>query len=159
MSALGSRIAGVFSSAAGAARGAVSSLISGIVSLFSGLPGRIVGALGNIGSRIMASIKSGLPSAVRKYLPFANGGLVFGPTHALIGEAGPEVVIPLTKPRRAAQLVEESGLMGIIGANTADNSSSGGVTIAPSFTINEVGDGDATAKRVMHRMAMAYGLG
>ena len=29
--------------------------------------------------------------------PFANGGLVTGPTAALIGEAGPEVVIPLNR--------------------------------------------------------------
>jgi hypothetical protein len=135
-------------------------LISGIVSLFSGLPGKIVSALGNIGGRIMSSIKSGLPSAVKKYLPFAEGGMVFGPTHALIGEAGPEVVIPLTKPRRAAQLVEQSGLMGLIGANRADNGNGGGgVTIAPVITINEVGDGEATAARVMHRIAMAYSLG
>jgi hypothetical protein len=86
---------------------------------------------------------------------------VLGPTHALIGEAGPEVVIPLTRPRRAAQLVEQSGLMGIIGANTAGAGSSGGggVTIAPQFTIVEAGDGEATASRVMHRMAMAYSLG
>jgi hypothetical protein len=29
--------------------------------------------------------------------PFATGGIVTGPTHALIGEAGPEAVIPLEK--------------------------------------------------------------
>jgi phage-related protein len=161
LSGLGPRIAGAFTSASSRARSAVSSMISGIVSMFSGLGGRIVSAMGNVGSRIMSSITSGLPSSVRKYLPFANGGLVLGPTHALIGEAGPEVVIPLTRPRRAAQLVEQSGLMGIIGANTAGDGSSGGggVTIAPQFTIVEAGDGETTAKRVMHRMAMAYSLG
>jgi hypothetical protein len=30
-------------------------------------------------------------------LPFANGGVVTGPTNALIGEAGPEAVIPLDR--------------------------------------------------------------
>jgi hypothetical protein len=29
--------------------------------------------------------------------PFATGGIVTGPTHALIGESGPEAVIPLEK--------------------------------------------------------------
>ena len=29
---------------------------------------------------------------------FATGGVVFGPTRALIGEAGPEMVVPLTRP-------------------------------------------------------------
>lgn len=41
---------------------------------------------------------------------FADGGIVTGPTNALIGEAGPEAVIPLTNPARAAQLLNESGL-------------------------------------------------
>jgi hypothetical protein len=33
----------------------------------------------------------------RGLTPFAKGGLVTGPTSALIGEAGPEVVIPLDR--------------------------------------------------------------
>lgn len=41
---------------------------------------------------------------------FAHGGIVTGPTNALIGEAGDEVVIPLSRPARAAQLLNESGL-------------------------------------------------
>lgn len=35
--------------------------------------------------------------AAKGLTPFADGGLVTGPTAALIGEAGPEVVIPLNK--------------------------------------------------------------
>lgn len=41
---------------------------------------------------------------------YADGGIVNQPTNALIGEAGPEVVIPLSKPDRAAELVSQSGL-------------------------------------------------
>jgi phage-related protein len=116
LAALPGRIASAFTSAASRARSAVSSLISGVVALFRGLPGAILNAIGNIGGRIMDKVKSGLPSSVKKYLPFADGGIVYGPTHALIGEAGPEVVIPLTRPRRARQLAERSGLLGILGA-------------------------------------------
>ena len=47
------------------------------------------------------------PGGQQKY---ADGGIVTGPTNALIGEAGPEVVIPLTKPARAAELMAQSGL-------------------------------------------------
>ncbi|XVV34940.1 hypothetical protein ACQPXT_13220 [Streptomyces sp. CA-100214] len=119
LSALPGRIASAFTSAASRARSAVSGLISGVVGLFRGLPGAILNAIGNIGSQIMSKVKSGLPSSVRKYLPFADGGIVYGPTHALIGEAGPEVVIPLTRPRRARQLAERSGLLGILGATAA----------------------------------------
>ncbi|MEV6740472.1 hypothetical protein AB0N14_27380 [Streptomyces sp. NPDC051104] len=119
VSSVGSRISGAFHSAAGAARSAVSSLISGVVSLFSGLGSRIVSAIGNVGGQIMSKIKSGLPSSVRKYLPFASGGIVYGPTHALIGEAGPEVVIPLTRPKRAAELAARSGLLDMLGVGQA----------------------------------------
>ncbi len=45
----------------------------------------------SIGSKLAEMKKSGIP------MPFANGGIVYGPTQALIGEAGPEMVIPLDK--------------------------------------------------------------
>ena len=41
---------------------------------------------------------------------YAYGGIVTSPTSALIGEDGPEAVIPLSKPARAAQLLNQSGL-------------------------------------------------
>ena len=46
----------------------------------------------------------------RGFSEFAEGGLVTQPTQALIGEAGAEVVIPLTRPARAAELMRLSGL-------------------------------------------------
>ncbi|MEU7863484.1 hypothetical protein [Nonomuraea sp. NPDC049141] len=41
----------------------------------------------------------------------ANGGLVTSPTRALIGEAGPELVLPLSDPRRTAELLTRNGLV------------------------------------------------
>lgn len=52
----------------------------------------------------------------RPFSEYAEGGIVQQPTQALIGEAGPEVVIPLTKPNRAAQLMQQSGLAGMLSA-------------------------------------------
>lgn len=52
----------------------------------------------------------------RRFSEYAEGGVVQQPTQALIGEAGPEVVIPLTKPNRAAQLLQQSGLAGMLSA-------------------------------------------
>lgn len=46
---------------------------------------------------------------------FADGGIVRSPTNALIGEAGSEVVIPMTKPARAAELMRQSGLDRMLG--------------------------------------------
>ena len=40
----------------------------------------------------------------------ANGGIFTGAQNAIIGEAGAEAVIPLTRPRRALDLLEQSGL-------------------------------------------------
>ena len=49
-------------------------------------------ALGISGRRGLASIESYLPA-----VPMAEGGIVTKPTFALIGEAGPEAVIPLSR--------------------------------------------------------------
>ena len=82
-----------------------------------------------------------------------------GPTRARVGGAGPEVIIPLTKPRRARQLAAQSGLTEMLGAGGPSVSGGGGgVTIAPVFNLAEVGDAEATAARVMHRMALTYGM-
>jgi len=48
---------------------------------------------------------------------FARGGIVTGPTNALIGEAGPEAVIPLTNPGRAAEVLNEAGLTSMLSPN------------------------------------------
>jgi len=42
----------------------------------------------------------------------ANGAIVRSPQLALIGEAGPEAVIPLNRPQRAQELLQQSGLAG-----------------------------------------------
>jgi hypothetical protein len=42
--------------------------------------------------------------------PYADGGVVTVPTRALIGEAGPEAVVPLTNPTRAREVMNEAGI-------------------------------------------------
>ena len=64
-------------------------------------------------------IGQGLSGKAAALLPkFAEGGITSGPSIA--GEAGPEAVIPLNNPVRAAQVAEQAGLSGLIGggANT-----------------------------------------
>lgn len=53
----------------------------------------------------------GLPDNMWNFLRFANGGIVSSPTFAMIGEAGTEAVIPLTRPTRAAAIMREAGLL------------------------------------------------
>lgn len=54
------------------------------------------------------------PNRIGGNQPFADGGIVRQPTNALIGEAGAEVVLPMTRPGRAMQLLEESGLASML---------------------------------------------
>lgn len=44
----------------------------------------------------------------------ANGGIFSGRQNAIIGEAGAEAVIPLTRPQRALDLLEQSGLASLV---------------------------------------------
>ncbi|MFC4060259.1 hypothetical protein ACFOWE_18295 [Planomonospora corallina] len=95
---------------------------------------------------------------------FADGGIVRSPVVGLVGEAGPEVVIPLTRPARARQLAEESGLAGLLagrpssGGGGDGGGGGGGGDIYHTWNIYEVGDGEATARRVLNRLAFAGGL-
>jgi phage-related protein len=47
----------------------------------------------------------------------ANGGIVTRPTFGLVGEAGAEAVVPLTNPRRAAEVLRQAGLGGTVVKN------------------------------------------
>lgn len=93
---------------------------------------------------------------------FANGGIVTGPTRAVVGEAGPEVIIPLTQPNRARQLVEESGLLNLISGSAmraapmasrsnAASSSGASITIergAVNMVFNALPSDEAQANRM-----------
>lgn len=58
------------------------------------------------------SLPSGLSGGLFNF--FADGGIVNRATAAIIGEAGPEVVLPLSQPRRARELAMQSGLMDVL---------------------------------------------
>lgn len=75
-----------------------SSVLSGAVAVVSGIMGTIGGLIGGAISRASqaaATIRSALSIGGRA---MASGGTVYGPTRALIGEAGPEAVVPLNRP-------------------------------------------------------------
>jgi microcystin degradation protein MlrC len=64
----------------------------------------LIAAISALGGLTSSGIKGGKTDSVstlemfkNKEKKFATGGIVTGPTHALIGEAGPEAVIPLDK--------------------------------------------------------------
>jgi predicted PurR-regulated permease PerM len=64
-----------------------------------------VGDLGDVGGGIVGGAVGGIKKGagfLGGLIPFADGGIVTGPTPALIGEAGPEAVIPLNQLGRMA---------------------------------------------------------
>jgi phage-related protein len=67
--------------------------------LVSGMSASISGLMSQISSAQSAAnaAKSAAAAIPPGRVPLAKGGLVTGPTNALIGEAGPELVIPLDK--------------------------------------------------------------
>lgn len=58
------------------------------------------------------SLPSGLGGGLFNF--FAEGGIVNRATAAIIGEAGPEVVLPLSDPARSRELAMQSGLMDVL---------------------------------------------
>lgn len=69
--------------------------------------------IGSINNGI-AEIDDKLPGTLPRIPKLANGAVVDSPTLALIGEAGPEVVVPLGNRKRAQQLAEQSGLLSML---------------------------------------------
>lgn len=66
--------------------------IRSLENTLSGIPGRILSVFLNLTRRIMSlNIGSGRPTK------FAKGGIVTGPTLGMVGEEGPEAIIPLSK--------------------------------------------------------------
>lgn len=95
-----SKITGAGGQALSAAKGLGKKIIDGIVNAIKNGAGAIGGAVGGL---------------VRNAIPFfAEGGIVSSPTLGVIGEAGPEVIIPLSDPARALELFKQSGLGEII---------------------------------------------
>lgn len=112
-----------------------------VVSVFKSM----MSAAKNLASAIsnIPSLPSGLSGGLFNF--FADGGIVTRATAAVIGEAGPEVVLPLTQPRRARELAAESGLLDVLmsgssnltGARAAGRSSGAAGTGAGGVVVQE----------------------
>lgn len=108
-----------------------------------------VDTFNNIGLRRTAVIDVVVNNANVNGVPaLANGAVIDRPTLALVGEAGKEVVIPLTNPARAAELAKESGLLEVLEGRQVrtPNPEPGttptvrGGTVTNNTTTNNLGD-------------------
>jgi phage-related protein len=119
------------------------------------IKGLVEGALDAVSSIPGAGVVGGAISAVGGLFS-ANGGIFTGAQHRIIGEAGPEAVIPLTNPMRAMQLMQQSGL-----ANLAEQMGGGGwdrrgpLVTMPGAIIQDATDADLVAQRTLVAMQAA----
>jgi len=83
----------------------------------------------------------------------ALGGVFDRPTRIGVGEAGREVVVPLTNPARAAQLAQQSGLLNVLA-----QAGMGGTGQTINMTVNTVAQNPETvAAIVVGRLARVGG--
>jgi hypothetical protein len=92
-------------------------------------------------SPFLADDLAGIVRTLSSAVALANGAIVTGPQFAMIGEAGPEAVIPLGRPRRAMKLMEQSGL-----ADMARGS--GAMVSIQNATFATPSDADLVAQKV-----------
>jgi len=148
---------GVVTSVSAGARG-ISAAVRGIGSAFDWLIGKIKSVISWI-SRIKMPSLSGLRAALN---PFgAAGGVFTSPTTKIIGEAGPEALIPLSRP---LSLVDPSvrdmaaQLRGKGGAPSSPRSASGGRQMTNYWNITSPSpDARVVASQVMNRMTAMAG--
>jgi tape measure domain-containing protein len=116
-----------------AAAGGISGLFSGgslfgsLGSMFSGTSSGLGAAASSIGFNPLA-FTSGLSF-------FADGGIVTSPTNAIIGEAGPEAVIPLNKLGEAMQRFSPANAESSKAAVGSSGDGSGGSDAPPVLNI------------------------
>lgn len=81
----------------------------------------VLGKLGLIERKGLSAkgIGSAVATAAAGLRGLAAGGLVTQPTFALVGEAGPEAVVPLNDPARAQQVMAQAGLLDLAGGMAA----------------------------------------
>jgi tape measure domain-containing protein len=61
---------------------------------------KVVSALSRVKesvSSVASKVGSGITNSIKNIIPFADGGIVTRPTLGLVGEAGPEAIVPLSK--------------------------------------------------------------
>jgi phage-related protein len=133
----------------------ISSVVNGVISTFN----RLVSIIRNAAS-IVSNFMGSVGGAIGGFFGFASGGLVVGPTRALVGEAGPEAIVPLK--RNLSQVdpavrglsaiaqgkqVPSMGNGGVVGAGRVVNIAEGAVRITGSL------DPQRTAVAVLNRLA------
>lgn len=177
---LGTDVAGAFTDAVTTVTDAASGMVDDVLQFFTDLPGNILDTLGDIGTTIASGLFDAFKGAwnsIVDFLPTFSIPIPFvddptvdigsflrladgitrtpGAMFAQIGEAGAESVIPLTRPGRAFEIMDDNGLGALWDRMTGRGG--GGITIAdggsivsmPGAIIQDATDVDRVAQRTM----------
>ncbi len=115
------------------------------------------GSFSQLSGDVLASIINNVTHAGRWFdktilqqIPaYADGGIVTAPQLALIGEAGPEAIIPLNREGRSQDLMSRAaGLMGWSGDDGAGGGNTFEITFAPKITIQVAAGEEGAGKRI-----------
>lgn len=92
---IGEGLANLFQDLVNFGKDIVRKIVEGIRSIAGDIGSAILGAIP--GGQQIASAAGTVGKVISKVWPFAEGGIVTGPTLGLVGEAGPEAIIPLDR--------------------------------------------------------------
>ena len=132
LSQIGAALRAPFEAAANMIRGIVNRILNGI----GNAVGSVVNAINNVIRGANGALaKVGLPQIPFLPMPdipqFAKGGMVTGPTLGLVGEAGPEYIVPARKAQGFARNI----MNGVRGPGAIPRFAEGGF-VAPSASVN-----------------------
>lgn len=159
--ALPGRIIGAVGNLAHAAFGTLENVASwvdnNVINPFVSEIGKLPGQIGDIGGKIVSGIVDGIKNAAGALaravtdiiphgtlhigpvsIPYAQGGIVNVRTNAVIGEDGPEAVLPLNKPDRMAQILAQIAPLlpsGAIAPLPSSAFGSAGVNSGPAMNV------------------------
>jgi len=145
-------------------QGAARSAAERMVAAFRGLASRIVDAIGTIIPRIgmpnISGIVSRIKSAVQSAAePAAVGDIVTSPQFRLVGEAGPEAIVPLSPgakmdPEVVSLLRGVAAMNGMGVEGTAAAPAGPGLHVTQHITV-PTEDPEAAAMAILNRLALA----
>ena len=140
LSQIGSALRAPFESAFNMIRGIVNGILNGVGNAI----GSVVNAINNLirgANNALAKLKlPQIPLLPSPSIPqFAKGGMVTGPTLGLVGEAGPEYIVPARKAQGFAQNI----LAGVRGPGAIPKFAEGGF-VAPSSASVSIQTGPVT---------------
>jgi hypothetical protein len=137
---------------------AVTKGASSLISLGKSIVNWVIEGIGSIGSAIGNKIKSLVPTSIAGVnLPWgATGGLFDKPTVIGVGERGREALVPLDLPLGQVDpsVRQMSAMLRGIPMGGSTSSVTNNRNVNNEFHIYEAENADATAQRVVNRMAM-----